>query len=92
MDIPEIEIPNFINDKYWLDYFPKKALNDLLLLDCAIDYRRSFITTNINPYFDSFIKWQFNKLNEKNYLKFGKKWLFIRKKMVSLVQQLIDQL
>eukprot|EP00960_Hanusia_phi_P035298 751614-Hanusia_phi.AAC.1 len=27
-----------------------------------VDWRRSFITTNVNPYYDSFIQWQFHKL------------------------------
>ena len=33
---------------------------------CApqVDWRRSFITTNVNPYYDSFISWQFEKLRK----------------------------
>ena len=27
-----------------------------------VDWRRSFITTDVNPYYDSFIRWQFNQL------------------------------
>lgn len=74
MDIPESDIPKFSDPKYWLEYFPKIAVErDLPSLGCAIDYRRCFVTTDINPYFDSFVRWQFNKLNEKAYLKFGKK-------------------
>jgi len=74
MGIPETEIPNFIDGKYWIEYFPNMASEiDLPALGCAIDYRRSFITTDLNPYFDSFVRWQFNKLNQKQYLKFGKK-------------------
>lgn len=32
---------------------------------CAIDWRRSFITTDRNPYYDAFIKWQFNTLKKQ---------------------------
>ena len=37
------------------------------------DWRRSFITTEVNPFYDSFIKWQFNHLKNKNKVKFGKR-------------------
>lgn len=81
MDIPEEEIPKFIDPKYWTEYFPRLTLErDLPSLGCAIDYRRSFITTDANPYFDSFVKWQFNKLNNKGYIKFGKKLVIYSEK------------
>lgn len=31
-------------------------------MGCGIDWRRSFITTDRNPYYDRFIQWQFRKL------------------------------
>lgn len=72
--VSEADIPKFIDPVYWTQYFPNISLNiDLPSLGCAIDYRRSFITTELNPYFDSFVKWQFNILARKNLLKFGKK-------------------
>lgn len=40
---------------------------------CLQDWRRSFITTSINPYYDSFIRWQFRLLNERGRVKFGKR-------------------
>lgn len=81
MDIHESEIPKFADPKYWIEYFPKIASEiDLPLLGCAIDYRRSFITTEINSHFDSFVRWQFNKLNVKGYLKFGKKMVIFSEK------------
>lgn len=39
----------------------------------AVDHRRSFITTSKNPYYNSFIEWQFTKLKAKNAIKFGKR-------------------
>lgn len=81
MNIKDKKIPKFIDPKYWIKYFPKKALNiDLPSIGCAIDYRRSFITTDANPYFDSFVKWQFNKLNNMGHLKFGKKMVIFSEK------------
>jgi leucyl-tRNA synthetase len=38
------------------------------------DWRRSFITTEANPYYDSYIRWQFNILKQKEKLRFGKRY------------------
>ena len=38
-----------------------------------VDWRRSFITTDKNPFYDSFVRWQFLKLKERNKIKFGKR-------------------
>jgi leucyl-tRNA synthetase len=73
MAIPLNEIPNFTDPYYWLEYFPKRAIEDLNLFGICADFSRSFVTTDINPYFDSFIKWQFDKLNKGGHLIFGKK-------------------
>lgn len=48
-------------------------MSDLKYFGAPVDWRRSFITTDINPYYDSFIKWQFNILKQKNYISFGKR-------------------
>jgi leucyl-tRNA synthetase len=39
-----------------------------------IDWRRSFITTDINPYYDSFVRWQMNKLHALEKIKFGERY------------------
>eukprot|EP00878_Enallax_costatus_P044083 GHUV01052265.1.p1 GENE.GHUV01052265.1~~GHUV01052265.1.p1 ORF type:complete len:124 (-),score=23.70 GHUV01052265.1:232-603(-) len=28
-------------------------------MGCGVDWRRSFITTDMNPFYDSFVRWQF---------------------------------
>lgn len=43
------------------------------MLGVGVDWRRSFITTEINPYYDSFIRWQFLRLNDKGKLQYGKR-------------------
>jgi leucyl-tRNA synthetase len=73
MGVPIDEIPRFTDPYYWIDYFPKRAKADLQSFGLSADFSRSFITTDVNPYYDSFVKWQFNKLNEKGLLTFGKK-------------------
>lgn len=74
MGIDPAEIPKFADARYWLKYFPSLALDDLKEFGCHIDYRRSFITTEANPFYDNFIQWQFRNLRELGYLKFGKRY------------------
>lgn len=39
-----------------------------------VDWRRAFITTDVNPYYDSFVRWQFRKLKDLDKIKFGKRY------------------
>lgn len=43
-------------------------------LGIRADWRRSFITTDVNPYFDSFVRWQINKLHKFGKIKFGERY------------------
>ncbi len=36
--------------------------HDLMAFGTGVDWRRSFITTSVNGYYDSFISWQFRQL------------------------------
>lgn len=67
------EMDQFFEPKNWLTYFPPKGEQDLRKFGLAVDFRRSFITTSLNPYYDSFIQWQFRKLQKLGYLQFGKR-------------------
>jgi len=58
------DIPKFEDPKYWIKFFSKTWIEDLKTSGCSIDWRRKFITTELNPPYDKFIKWQYNKLNE----------------------------
>jgi leucyl-tRNA synthetase len=71
MGVPEEEIPKFTDPNYWLDYFPPYGQVDLERFGVAVDWRRAFITTDKNPYYDSFVKWQFRRLREAGKIKFG---------------------
>lgn len=44
-------------------------------MGCKVDHRRSFLTTPINPYYDSFVRWQFKKLNSLGLCRFGKRFV-----------------
>ena len=39
-----------------------------------VDWRRTFITTDANPYYDSFVRWQYIRLKERDRLDFGKRY------------------
>lgn len=71
--IPGEEIPKFADPLEWLNFFPLQNVTDLSTFGLKSDWRRSFITTEVNPYYDSFIRWQFNKLRQFNKIKFGKR-------------------
>lgn len=74
MGLSAEEIPKFTDSRHWLNYFPELAVQDLKAMGCHIDFRRSFITTDVNPYYDSFVQWQFRRLREAGYLNFGKRY------------------
>ena len=38
------------------------------------DFRRSFITTEVNPYYNSFVQWQFRALKSKQKIAFGPRY------------------
>uniref|UniRef100_A0A915I6H1 leucine--tRNA ligase n=1 Tax=Romanomermis culicivorax TaxID=13658 RepID=A0A915I6H1_ROMCU len=74
LGIPESEIPKFQDPQHWLVYFPELAIKDVKSMGGRIDWRRSFITTDANPYYDSFVRWQFIRLKERNRIQFGKRY------------------
>ena len=72
--IPVEEIHNFSDPQHWLEYFPPLCRRDLTNFGARIDWRRSFVTTDANPYYDAFVRWQMNRLRELKKIKFGKRY------------------
>uniref|UniRef100_A0A8C4EB15 leucine--tRNA ligase n=1 Tax=Dicentrarchus labrax TaxID=13489 RepID=A0A8C4EB15_DICLA len=68
------EIAGFASAEHWLEYFPPLAVKDLKQMGVKVDWRRSFITTDVNPFYDSFVRWQFITLKERKKIKFGKRY------------------
>ena len=66
------EIKKFEDPKYWIKFFAPEFEKDYRGLGMSVDWRRTFHTTSLNPYYDEFVKWQFNKLKEKGYVIKGK--------------------
>ncbi|CAB1353009.1 unnamed protein product [Coregonus sp. 'balchen'] len=74
LGLSDMEIVPFANVEHWLEYFPPLAVKDLKMMGVKVDWRRSFITTDVNPFYDSFVKWQFITLKERKKIKFGKRY------------------
>lgn len=74
LGLKDEEITEFAGAEHWLEYFPPMAVKDLKLMGVKVDWRRSFITTDVNPFYDSFVRWQFITLKERKKIKFGKRY------------------
>lgn len=68
------EISKFVDPAHWFHHFPREAMKDLDSFGLGIDWRRAFITTDVNPFYDSFVRWQFLHLKSKNKIKYGKRY------------------
>ncbi|KAI9505430.1 hypothetical protein BX070DRAFT_220046 [Coemansia spiralis] len=60
----QFQIAKFAYAQHWLEYYPPIAIEHLKSMGCKIDWRRAFLTTDYNPYYDSFARWQFERLHE----------------------------
>lgn len=65
------DVEPFKDAKYWLHYFPPLATDVMTKFQSYINWNHSFTTTDLNPYYDSFVKWQFCRLEK--YISYGKK-------------------
>ncbi|KAM6600288.1 hypothetical protein CsatA_019897 [Cannabis sativa] len=60
--LPDSQIAEFQDPCKWLEFFPPLAMEDLKALGMGVDWRRTFVTTDKNPFFDVFVRWQMRKL------------------------------
>lgn len=74
LGLSDEEIKEFAQPIHWIRYFSPAAMNDLKTMGAKVDWRRSFVTTDLNPYYDSFVRWQFHKLKSKGKIQFGKRY------------------
>jgi len=73
-DMADDDIKKFSDPGHWLKYFPPQTMKDLKGLGLKVDWRRSFITTDVNPYYDSFARWHFTTLKDAGKVKFGRRY------------------
>lgn len=74
LGIPLQEIHKFADPYHWLEFFPPLCQQHCESLGTRTDWRRSFITTDANPYYDAFVRWQIRKLKSMEKIKFGKRY------------------
>ncbi|KAJ7284737.1 hypothetical protein C8J57DRAFT_1289471 [Mycena rebaudengoi] len=74
IDIPTADIKLFADPMHWLTHFPPIAVEDHTAFGSRIDWRRQFLTTPANPYYDAFVRWQMNKLHRLGKIKFGERY------------------
>tara|TARA_A100001015_G_scaffold269180_1_gene320639 strand:+ start:1237 stop:3318 length:2082 start_codon:yes stop_codon:yes gene_type:complete len=73
MGIEEKDIDLFKDPNHWVKTFPMMAMKDLKGLNLVTDFSRSFVTTDVNPYYDSFVKWQYTILDKQGRLSYEKR-------------------
>ncbi|KAG5674705.1 hypothetical protein PVAND_004657 [Polypedilum vanderplanki] len=73
LGLEDEEIKKFADTDHWLEYFPPLAIQDLKKMGSHIDFRRTFVTTDVNPFYDSFVRWQFCLLKERGKIMYGKR-------------------
>lgn len=80
LGIPREEVYKFADASYWLTHFPPLCQRDCNDFGARVDWRRSFVTTDANPYYDAFIRWQMNRLREAGKIKFGERYTIYSEK------------
>jgi leucyl-tRNA synthetase len=68
--VSEKEITDFVEPKYWLEFFLPKDQQYLKEFSVFVNCCGSFITTKVNPFYNSIIKWLFNTLKAAEKVKF----------------------
>ncbi|MEM1650057.1 MAG: class I tRNA ligase family protein, partial [Sulfolobales archaeon] len=68
-EVPENEISRMKDPLELARYFHRVSRESMRMLGLGIDWRREF--TTVDPEFQSFIRWQFRRLYEKNYVSRG---------------------
>lgn len=70
--IPASEIAAFKDPIHWIRFFPPKWREDVSRFELGLDWRREFITSELNLHYDAFIQWQFRKLHASGRVAKGK--------------------
>jgi leucyl-tRNA synthetase len=74
MGVPEQDIKLFIEPWHWVEYFIPIYKQVFQQVGFTIDTSCQFTTTEKSHIYSRFIDWQFNQLNKKGKLKYGKRY------------------
>ena len=66
--VPKEDLPKFYDPKFMAQYYTDSGRIALQRLALSIDWRREFHTTELEPTFNKFVLWQYNKLREMGYV------------------------
>lgn len=80
LGIPRDEVAKFADTSYWLEFFPPLCQKDVTAFGARVDWRRSMVTTDANPYYDAFVRWQINRLRDVGKIKFGERYTIYSEK------------
>jgi leucyl-tRNA synthetase len=69
--VPPGELSKFYDPKYMAEYYTNSGRAALKRLAMSIDWRREFHTTDLEPTFNKFVLWQYDKLRQKGYVTSG---------------------
>ncbi|KAK3366717.1 hypothetical protein B0T24DRAFT_596622 [Lasiosphaeria ovina] len=72
--IPREDVNHFADPYHWVYIFPEAGMRDVSNFGLRVDWRPSFVTTDANPYYDFFVRWQMNRIKELGKIKFGKRY------------------
>ena len=73
LGVADEDLHKFSDPEFWLEYFPPYGKSDLEKFGINVDFRRSFITTEKQKYYDKFVQWQMLKLKQHDIVAFGKR-------------------
>lgn len=69
--VPEDELPKFYDPKFMAQYYTDLSRSALKRLALSVDWRRDFHTTDLEPTFNKFVLWQYNRLRQMGYVTRG---------------------
>lgn len=69
--VPEEDLKKFVDPVYMARYYTENGRKAVKRLGLAIDWRREFHTTSLNPAYSKFIEWQYTRLKEHGYVSLG---------------------
>ncbi len=70
-EVSEEDLKKFVDPVYMANYYTQNGKKAVKELGLAIDWRREFHTTSLNPAYSKFIEWQYTHLKEQGYVSLG---------------------
>lgn len=70
-EVPEEDLKKFVDPVYMARYYTENGRKAVKRLGLAVDWRREFHTTSLNPAYSKFIEWQYTRLRERGYVSLG---------------------